>query len=108
MSENAPYIERLETLIDTLGKQTVELVLERDQLLRIQGVSLATIEELRHHGADIQTVVTWLHTHAPERFDLSGQTSMGGLICQLLNEWLALRQNASKASQKSQENGAQS
>jgi hypothetical protein len=56
----------------------------------MQHISVATIEELRHHAADIQQVVSWLHAHAPDRFD--ARLSMGQLITGILDEWLVRRQ----------------
>lgn len=67
---------------------------EVDNLTRMQLQSLATIEELRHHTADIAQVSAWLHAHAPERFDPTGQTTMGGLITAIFNEWLTLRRGS--------------
>lgn len=65
---------------------------ENRALLNSQHVNLALIEELRHHGQDIQQVVTWLHDHAPERFD--ARLSMGQLITGILDEWLYLRRTS--------------
>lgn len=61
------------------------------QISSMQQLSLGTIEELRHHASDIAQVVAWLHRHAPDRFDPTGITTMGGLITSIFNEWMALR-----------------
>lgn len=67
---------------------------EVDNPTGMQLQSLATITELRHHAADIAQVVAWLRAHAPERFDPTGQTTMGGLITAIFNEWLTLRRGS--------------
>lgn len=90
-------IEQLELLVTSLELKRAEW--ERltgvppkpaKQLTAMNQSKVDLIEELRHHAADIQQVVAWLHAHAPDRFD--ARLSMGQLITGILSEWLYLRQ----------------
>lgn len=78
-----------ESVRESAIRVILRLKKKHDQLLTSQHIHLATIVELRHHAADIQQVVTWLHANAPDRFD--ARLSMGGLITGILDEWLRLR-----------------
>lgn len=74
------------------GHWSLERWQEEYRILQaIQQLALDKIESLQRHEADITQMVTWLHSHAPERFDQSGTKSMGDVVIGILQEWVKLR-----------------